>query len=55
MATKSELQAAERDMRDLLRRNDLPQPDEVQHWEGSICLLWHDSKSAVIIDVDEPA
>ena len=40
-------------MRRLLQDNDLPQPDEVMpHEDGGILLLWHESKTAVVIDVD---
>jgi hypothetical protein len=45
---------AERDMRELLDRNGLPQPDEVEYRERSILMLWHGTKLAVAIDLDEP-
>ena len=40
-------------MRELLEREGLPQPDEVEHRETSILLLWHATKLAVVIDLDE--
>ena len=55
MATHDELEAAERSARKLLEDNDLPGPDEVQYEAGSVWLLWHDTKTAIVIDVDERA
>ena len=40
-------------MRELLTGEGLPQPDEVEYREESIVLLWHDTKLAVVIDLDE--
>jgi hypothetical protein len=53
MATLTELQAAESKMRQLLADNDLPAPDEVEYRDGSVAFLWHETKTAVVIDVDE--
>jgi hypothetical protein len=52
MAITSEHEAAEAAMRELLSRESLPQPDEVEHRERSILLLWHATKLAVVIDLD---
>lgn len=46
-------QAAERAMRELLDGEGLPQPDEVEYREASVVLLWHDTKLAVVIDLEE--
>jgi hypothetical protein len=54
MATLTQLQAAESTMRQLLADNDLPGPDEVEYREASVAFLWHDTKTAVVIDVDVP-
>lgn len=54
MATLGELEEAERVMRALLDDNNLPAPDDVEYWAGSVCFKWHDTKTAVVIDVDEP-
>ena len=49
-------QAAENSTRDLLEREGLPPPDEVEYREASIALLWHATKLVVVIDVtDHPA
>jgi hypothetical protein len=53
MATLTQLQAAESTMRQLLADNDLPGPDEVEYREASVAFLWHETKTAVVIDVDE--
>lgn len=53
MATRSELQAAEESIRRLLAESGLPWPDEVEYRETSIACLWHETKTCVVIDVDE--
>ena len=53
MAITSEHEAAERAMRELLETEGLPQPDEVDYRETSILLLWHATKLAVVIDLEE--
>jgi hypothetical protein len=51
--TRGEAEAA---VRRLLSENSLPQPDEVlPHEDGGILCLWHETKVAVIIDLDEEA
>jgi hypothetical protein len=52
MATTSEHEAAERALRELLPRTGLPQPDEVEYREASVVFLWHETKLAVVIDLD---
>jgi hypothetical protein len=50
------LQAAETSMRELLEREGLEQPDEVEYREASIALCWRERKLVVEIDVtDHPA
>jgi len=51
MAQPSDLQAAERSIRELLERDGLPEPDDVEYREASIVLLWRDRKVAVVVDV----
>jgi hypothetical protein len=53
MAITSEHEAAEQAMRELLEREGLPQPDEVEQRETSVLLLWHATKLAVVIDLAE--
>jgi hypothetical protein len=53
MAITSEHEAAEQAMRELLERAGMPQPDEVEYRETSILMLWHATKLAVVIDLEE--
>jgi hypothetical protein len=54
MAATSQHQAAEEALRELLPRTGLPQPDEVEYRDASVVFLWHETKLAVIIDLDDP-
>jgi hypothetical protein len=44
---------AEHMLRDLLRREGLPQPDEVEYGHTCVRFLFHESKACVVIDLDE--
>jgi len=44
---------AEHRMRELLRTEGLPQPDEVEYGEACVRFLFHDSKACVVVDLDE--
>ncbi len=55
MATIQEKIAAEQSIRRLLKNGGLPQPDEVEYGHTCIRLFWHDTKQAVIIQIDEPS
>jgi hypothetical protein len=46
---------AERRMRDLLESAGLPQPNAVEYGNQCVRLFWHDPKTVVVIDLDEPA
>ncbi len=46
---------AEHAMRRLLRDHDLPEPDEVLDHEDGIVCLWHESKVAVVVELEPPA
>src|SRR3954469_17831514 len=52
MAITGEHEAAERAFRELLPEAGLPQPDEVEYREESVVFLWHETKLAVIVDLD---
>jgi hypothetical protein len=54
VATLRQKILVERRMRDLLEDNDLPAPDEVEYGYGCIRLLFHEPKTALVIDIDEP-
>ncbi|MDQ4040384.1 MAG: hypothetical protein M3141_01380 [Actinomycetota bacterium] len=53
MATVDRHAAAESHVRRLLEAGGVPPPDEVEHRETDIVLLWHESKVAVVIELDE--
>jgi hypothetical protein len=42
----------EQAVRQLLEREQLPEPDDVEHRETSIVLLWHEQRLAVVVDLD---
>jgi hypothetical protein len=44
---------AEAHFRALLEESGLPQPDEVAHLRRCLIFLWEQSKSVVLIDLDE--
>ena len=46
---------AEHRMRELLRSEGLPQPDEVEYGHTCVRFLFHESKACVVIDLDEDA
>jgi hypothetical protein len=52
MAIMGEHAAAERALRELLPDAGLPQPDEVEYREESVVFFWHETKLAVIVDLD---
>ena len=54
MATLKQKIEAECRMRELLEDNGLPPPDEVEYGYTCIRLFWHETKSVVVIDIDEP-
>ena len=45
---------AERTVRELLEQNGLPEPDEVEYGYGCVRMLFHEPKTALIIDIDNP-
>ena len=44
---------AEHQFRRLLNRGGLAQPDEVEYHETEVVFLWHDSKAAVVVELDD--
>jgi sulfur carrier protein ThiS len=52
MTEPTRAQRAERAMRDLLRDNDLPDPDAVVENGDELVLLWHDRKVALVVELD---
>jgi hypothetical protein len=54
MATLAQKIEAETKVRELLADSGLPEPDEVEYGHTCIRLLWHETKTCVVIDIDEP-
>jgi hypothetical protein len=53
MATLKQKIEAERAIRELLKENGMPQPDAVEFGYTCIRLFWFDTKTCVVVDVDE--
>ncbi len=53
MTTLKDLQAAETSLRTLLDNAGLPEPDGIEYRKSSIVARWHDSKAAVVVDLEE--
>jgi hypothetical protein len=53
MASIERKREAEEAMHELLEREGVPLPDEVEYGETCIRLLWHDQKLAVVVDLDD--
>jgi hypothetical protein len=54
MATLAQKIRTEQRMRNLLEENGLPQPDSVEYGYTCIRLLFEDTKTVIVIDIDEP-
>jgi hypothetical protein len=53
MATLKMKVRAEAKMRQLLEEEGLPPPDEVEYGFGCIRLFWNQSKTVIVIDIDD--
>ena len=55
MSTIEHKIAAEVKVRELLKQQDVPPPDEIEYGHACIRLLWNESKVALVVDLeDEP-
>ncbi len=54
MATLAQKIKTEKRMRELLEHGGLPQPDYVEYGFTCIRLFFEDTKTVVVIDIDEP-
>ena len=54
MATLAQKIEAEKQMRDLLEENGLPQPDHVEYAFTCIRLFFYETKHVIVVDIDEP-
>jgi hypothetical protein len=54
MATLAQKVETEQATRDWLEEYGLPQPDDVEYGFTCIRLFFHDSKTVLVVDIDEP-
>ena len=54
MATLKQKVRCERDARDMVLENGLPEPDHIEHGETCIRLFWDKPKVMLVIDIDGP-
>jgi len=54
MATLAQKIEAETRMRDLLEESGLPQPDHVEYGFTCIRLFFNETKTVVVVDIDDP-
>ena len=54
MATLQQKIQCEKDAREMLRENDLPDPDRIEYGHTCIRLFWKESKTVLVVDIDEP-
>jgi hypothetical protein len=54
MASLAQKIEAEKRMRDLLEDAGLPQPDHVEYGYTCIRLFFMDTKTVVVVDIDDP-
>ena len=54
MATLAQKIETEARMRELLESNGMPQPDEVEYGFGCVRLFFHETKTVVVVDIDDP-
>jgi hypothetical protein len=52
MSTIEHKIAAEVKVRELLREQDVPPPDEIEYGHQCIRLLWHEPKVALVVDLE---
>jgi hypothetical protein len=53
VATLKQKIEAEQGMRELLKQNGMPQPDAVEYGFTCIRLFWFDTKTVVVVDLEE--
>ena len=54
MATLAQKIQAEARMRELLEENDMPQPDHVEYGFTCIRLFFNETKTVVVVEIDDP-
>ena len=54
MATLAQKIECERNAREMLRREGLPEPDAIEYGYTCIRLIWAESKVALVVEIDKP-
>ena len=54
MATLKQKIAAEEHVRELLERENVPEPDRIEYGYTCIRLIWDGPKVALVVDIDRP-
>ena len=54
MASFRQKMEAEVKVRELLDDQGLPPPDEVEYGYGCVRLFWHETKTVLVVDIDDP-
>ena len=54
MATLQQKIQAEVRMRELVEEHGLPTPDAIEYGHTCIRVFWHEPKTVLVIDIDEP-
>jgi hypothetical protein len=53
MATLEQKIAAEHKVRELLTKEDVPEPDRIEYGYTCIRLIWNEPKVVLVVDIDE--
>lgn len=54
VATLKQKVEAEVRMRELVEEHGLPKPDAIEYGHTCIRVFWHEPKTVLVIDIDEP-
>lgn len=54
MATLEQKIRCEQAAREMLRRDDVPEPDRVEYGHTCIRLIWNEAKVALVVEIDKP-
>lgn len=54
MATLQQKIQAEARMRELIEEHGLPKPDAIEYGHTCIRVYWHETKTVVVVDIDDP-
>jgi hypothetical protein len=54
MATLAKKIEVEKRTREMLEQEGLPSPDRVEYGFGCVRLFWSESKTVLVVDIDDP-